>query len=44
MKMNNFYPPGHLQYRRRSAFNVTQLAEWKKLLVKIEFNPRLQSF
>ena len=44
----------HSQRRRHYAYKITQtiftssgrrqLAEWKKLLLKIEFNPRLQSF
>ena len=53
-RMNNFYSRGHSRHRRHSAYNVTQtiftsegppqLEEWKKLLLKIEFNQRLQLF
>ena len=51
-RMNNFYSPRHSQHRRRYDVTQTiftssgrrQLAEWNKLLLKIEFYQRLRSF
>ena len=46
--MDDFYSPQHFQHRRRCALVIQAVfratsAEWK-LLLKIEFNPRLKSF